>query len=504
MNGDPIDQVLALERLEAPFGRKEASLVTHCLRSSTPALVVRAVECVARGCLDDQIPLLLEETIARGGSITNAVLQAIAGHPVFALEPRQVFSQSDHHRGARFRFPLEHLFRDEYISEMSRSLARGLQRAKVLPSAERLGLLQRLAVLPGLTNLDACALATLEGAERKLIETERAAWLAERFPRQITLNLTYRCNLNCPYCFSAGMHALLPEDMRLADAIRLVDMAADSGCRVVGLLGGEPLLVPYLPELLAAIIRKGMKATLSTNLLEYAAVAPRLQHEALGVVTVHVEKPAFYSEPQRSALLTSLRRLADQPVLTVLRYNFTDPGLRNWDFLRQMSDCLASPEISFSYTFPPETGGGHYTPLEGIRALADKIKAFVDFFNPGDAALHFAKPFPLCTLDRLEFETVNRRSELKNTCEITRNNGTNNILVRQDGRFQLCMALPEPAFPVDPRNDGLDSLARRSRAPIATLVRTPVLPECASCMLFLRGVCQAACYAYVRSGARNS
>jgi len=495
---DIIDRVLALEQLRAPFDEDALAMVAAGLASGVPALVIRAIDCVERGCLDELIPTLLKTALGADGPVADAAFQALGRHPVFALEPRPIFGPEDRER-ARFRFPLEHHFTDQAIMNLGRSLAEGLEQTRSLPPDERRALLCRIASLPGLGNLYPSALAGLDGDESRVLEAERTRLATRRFPRQITLNLTYRCDLGCPYCFATGMREKIPHDMPLDLARRYVDMAADSGCEMVGLLGGEPLVVPDLPELVSYVHQRGMQVAFSTNLLNYAALADRLPPEAIRAITVHVEKPDFYAPEQWQSLQENLRILADQRILTILRYNFTDPALRRWDFLSDMAALFHEPALSFSYTFPPESGQGTYTPLDRILTLKDKLMAFVDWFDESGMPLILAKPFPLCAFDREEFRRLNNRVALKSICEIARNDGTNNILIRNDGRYQLCMAVPEPVRPVDPETDSLETLAAKGARDIADLVRTPVLDVCADCMLFLRGVCQGVCYAYLGS-----
>ncbi|GAB4490850.1 MAG: hypothetical protein OHK0031_14130 [Anaerolineales bacterium] len=70
-------------------------------------------------------------------------------------------------------------------------------------------------------------------------------------PRMVVYYLTTHCNFNCAYCedFGARRNPNLPAHLPLADAKNLLRKLR-SGLDSLWLTGGEPLLVPHLPELL--------------------------------------------------------------------------------------------------------------------------------------------------------------------------------------------------------------------------------------------------------------
>jgi MoaA/NifB/PqqE/SkfB family radical SAM enzyme len=81
-------------------------------------------------------------------------------------------------------------------------------------------------------------------------------------PLWAQLNITWRCNLDCAYCTeydNAKDH--VPHD----DVARSIDKCRELGVLHADLIGGEPLLHPDLPRLLARITGHGMTAGLTTN-----------------------------------------------------------------------------------------------------------------------------------------------------------------------------------------------------------------------------------------------
>ncbi len=64
------------------------------------------------------------------------------------------------------------------------------------------------------------------------------------FPPIVFVSVTQRCNLSCGGCWATGVER--PVDMERALLEKIVREGAAQGCRFFGILGGEPLLVPWL------------------------------------------------------------------------------------------------------------------------------------------------------------------------------------------------------------------------------------------------------------------
>jgi len=86
-----------------------------------------------------------------------------------------------------------------------------------------------------------------------------------RSPRRVEILLTSRCNLRCRYCshFSSEADGVaeLPVEGWLAFFARLREMAVIT----LQLSGGEPLLYPDFPRLLAGVVEHRMRFSLNTN-----------------------------------------------------------------------------------------------------------------------------------------------------------------------------------------------------------------------------------------------
>ncbi len=82
------------------------------------------------------------------------------------------------------------------------------------------------------------------GSERRLDSTHL---------RELWFHLTNRCNLACRHCLFASSPGDQPE-LDTAEVLRRVEEAAELGCRVFALTGGEPFIHPGFEEIVDAIL----------------------------------------------------------------------------------------------------------------------------------------------------------------------------------------------------------------------------------------------------------
>ncbi len=138
--------------------------------------------------------------------------------------------------------------------------------------------------------------------------------LVDRFGRVATdlrVSLTDRCNLRCSYCMPADGLAWLPKPEVLTDdeVVRLVAVAVGEGVREVRLTGGEPLLRPGLPGIVARLsaLNPPPSISLTTNGIGLDRLAEPLAAAGLDRVNVSLDT----LDPERFRRITRRDRLRD-------------------------------------------------------------------------------------------------------------------------------------------------------------------------------------------------
>ena len=72
-------------------------------------------------------------------------------------------------------------------------------------------------------------------------------------PGRLWLYANYHCNLTCAYCLTESGPKVARRELGRERTLALAQEAAELGFTALGLTGGEPFLLPYLPELLAEL-----------------------------------------------------------------------------------------------------------------------------------------------------------------------------------------------------------------------------------------------------------
>lgn len=81
----------------------------------------------------------------------------------------------------------------------------------------------------------------------------------------IIWHITNKCNLNCTYCFTKSSSSGSPDELQKKDILRVVDKIGNSEASLVTLIGGEPLTLSFLPEVIERLTDYNKKVNLDTN-----------------------------------------------------------------------------------------------------------------------------------------------------------------------------------------------------------------------------------------------
>ena len=87
-----------------------------------------------------------------------------------------------------------------------------------------------------------------------LIDQPVAAAVADgTLPGRVWLYSNYHCNLACSYCLTESSPRSPRRELRAATMLEVARQAAELGFTGLGVTGGEPFLLPRLPETIRAM-----------------------------------------------------------------------------------------------------------------------------------------------------------------------------------------------------------------------------------------------------------
>ena len=194
--------------------------------------------------------------------------------------------------------------------------------------------------------------------------------------------VTYRCNLSCAFCYSESGPGREPEP---APAVRrrIVERLSEWGVLEVAIGGGEPGVLPDLPDLLAAIRAAGMVPNVTTNgTLHRPEVVEALARYA-GVVHFSADRPDRLDAARGPGVSDRLRQtagaLAGAGARLGVNLLLTPDNVR--DLRRSLEDALDLGAHGITLLRPKgEWTRTHWpgVPSAGdLEATAEQIRAFV-------------------------------------------------------------------------------------------------------------------------------
>ena len=165
----------------------------------------------------------------------------------------------------------------------------------------------------------------------------------------VVWNATRTCNLNCSHCYSDSRLLPYPGQLTAAEARVMIEDLAQFGVPSLVFSGGEPLMRPDLPELIAHARDLGIRPVLSTNgTLITPSVAADLERAGAAYVGISLDVLGPMNDWFRSkegafeTALDGLRNCATAGLRVGLRIKLTQ---RNFQGLEAIFDFVVREKI---------------------------------------------------------------------------------------------------------------------------------------------------------------
>ena len=232
----------------------------------------------------------------------------------------------------------------------------------------------------------------------------------------IQLYPTLRCNQSCSFCFNQNIsRSASYKDMNEQDAYALVDMLVKIGIREIDILGGEPMLLPWMKDFVEYVTGLDIMLNISTNgslpdiVSQYADIKSPLMNVGFSIHGFSQTHNALTLADNFSKAVTGIKLLIDRgkspivkSVLTLKNKNeiydivlyLRDIGIKRYCLLHediigreQYSECISFPEFYEFYSelkqnlkgiqdigFVAASGFYKYGPRKDIRCNAGITK----------------------------------------------------------------------------------------------------------------------------------
>lgn len=119
-------------------------------------------------------------------------------------------------------------------------------------------------------------------------EALRQAIDDDRVGERLWLYANYHCNLHCVYCLTDSAPMVPRRILPVEQMMEAAEQARALGFRALGVTGGEPFLIPEMPEILAELARRLPVVVLSNATLFTPKLLDRMRPLAQLPVTVQI------------------------------------------------------------------------------------------------------------------------------------------------------------------------------------------------------------------------
>lgn len=356
-------------------------------------------------------------------------------------------------------------------------------------SGGRENILRRIASFPGISvelnkvvgdlwgdQARQCLCKYQQRAEKTMVE------------RQFMIFPSYRCNLNCEYCFAKGLPST---EMSFERVMEIIDWSLEEGAQKLTFCGGEPTVYPHFSKVLEGLRDRGVTTYFATNLLGSDQVIDSLRTDVVESLIVHVTQKKAYTEQQWQRLASNLAKLHARVMTQGFRINMHRLDC-SYEHIFQLAEQIGLKEIQFALTFPAATFDNSYVKIEQFKTFIPAVIDLMRKCEDADYRFLFSKPLPLCLFGPELGNEMIRKVEYPPTCSVFLDGFTHNACVSPWGDVSPCLALMDIKKSIS-EFESWDDLSLFCREKLVPLLDAALFDHCQDCFLFERRLCQGSC-----------
>ena len=304
----------------------------------------------------------------------------------------------------------------------------------------------------------------------------------------IGINLTYKCNLSCYYCFSKGLEKKFSNDMKIEDFYKLIRWLKMQKRNNFHFIGGEPTFYPQFCEVLDICKREGMKIDFFTNNLFYDSIAEKLDKTYIKAIRINYNPPSFYTEENYRKFENNLKKIHKKNIKIFLYHKVSENnGINHLIEIAKKYDAIVAlslfiPGFSWQNTFS----------IEKLKNLSKKFIKIVSICRKENIVCGFIRPVPRCMFTEIEWKYMDMNL-VRSKCYVGVNDDyTYRLVINPDLSIFPCTAvwLKGPNI-LSFKN--LKEVSEFYKEEFEKLRWRPLMKKCETCDYFINKQCQGGC-----------
>ena len=354
----------------------------------------------------------------------------------------------------------------------------------------------RLAALLGITRLFAKVLRERrlnDLATRFVLRLTHTRML--QFPLQLCFSPTLRCQLECPYCISAGTADKKNPEPAEQDVDTLLEWLEKQSIKRLGLSGGEPTLSPLFPYIADTTRQRGISLYMASNGIFSREICEKIINRNVASITLHLTVETLRDPAKKKVFDRNVFALVNGGIKVALRCNLTDTE-QDPTVYAEYAREFDLDEIRVAVPTPNAQHRNTYIEPEALKEFAEHLTLLHQACAEYAIKLNLAKPFPLCLLPEQTARYFLGNGSAAINCPMHQNEFSNNIVVHPDLSFIPCLGLSMKQYTPITHYDNLRKATETFDDLIMPLIMKPLFQHCPECPLWKGSRCIGACLSY--------
>lgn len=301
-------------------------------------------------------------------------------------------------------------------------------------------------------------------------------------PPLIQVNLTYKCNRSCSYCFAKDLELDFKNSMSLEDFKGVLGWLKLNNLNSFNITGGEPTLHPLVNEMLSFSNANKFNVSVFTNGLFGNGFLESIGYARSFLVNYNHE--STYTKKEYELLHENLDFIRQKGKPLTLAFNMTH-GIDSCGYVIDAAKKYGA-SVHLNLTTPNSLKNNDYIHLNDFQDTKALVLKFLADFKKNNIHVKMTRPLPFCI-----FKDVMRENKglLSSSCSV----GYGIVSINPDLSIFPCLALffKGPKITSFSSFDGIRSFYSKKISDLKWA--NNLFPECASCIYVARKKCQGSC-----------
>jgi len=297
------------------------------------------------------------------------------------------------------------------------------------------------------------------------------------------VNITYRCNKNCSYCYAKDLNEDYGEDMSLEDFKALLEWFEKNNIKGFNVVGGEPTLHPLLGDMLLLANKKNFSITVFTNGLFSEIFLKHIDY--VNSFLINYNHKDMYTSQEYELLHKNLDFLKKKNKSITLAFNITDTT-DSCKYVIEAAKRYNAQRVNVDIVTPNSLKNNEYVLPSSFEKNKEKLSRFLKEFKENDVRVKTTRPLPFCTF---KDEIKKNKGILSSSCSI----GYGIISINPDLSIFPCLSIFFKGPKITSFNNFQEIVSFYRKAITDVKWNRYLYPECESCIYFIRKKCQGSC-----------